>query len=829
MPLDRRARLRLAAQNGAARALVTAESADQAVGEVLREVCQNLGWAVGGFWCPDAATGVIRREAVWMDRGADIGSFVESTRGVTFRRGSGLPGRVWASGEPVWVTDVVTDPDFGRGDAARDADIHGAFGVPVPVGDDRMCVLEFFTREAIEPDPELLETMTAVGSHLGLFMQRRSAAAALRASEEQFRTFGSTVPDVTFVIDESSRIVYINEAVRHTFGYSPSELVGAPLTRLLTERHRTPHLEQLSRFMAPGARPLPRNRIDIDGLRRDGSEVPLEISYGSFERDGRRFFTGVARDLTERRRADERLRFQASLLDAVAEAVVATDLDGRILYWNAFAEHLYGWTADEALGRQVQDVTPTAVSKGQAGEIMDIVAGGRTWTGEFMVRSRDGREFPVLVSDSPILDDEGNVVGIIGTSIDITEQKRREDGQRFLAEASRALASSLDYATTLRSVATLAVPNLGDWCLVHLRPDEDDPVVPVARVVEPTNAEAADTLETLLAGDDGLLDAVIRRNAALIAPAEDGPEALGEDRLRELGVASLLAVPIRAHGAALGAMTFAVTGSDRQYDDLDVGLAEELGRRAGLAIDNARLYREAEEGNRAKTDFLAVVSHELRTPLNAIAGYADLLAGGIAGPLNDRQQRHVDRIKVGAGHLAHLIDEVLSYARVETGRDERRLKEIDVAELAREAVVVIEPDATDRGLALEVDTPDGEVEVLTDAGKVRQIMVNLLSNAVKYTDEGSVRLALRRSDGGIVIEVRDTGIGIPPDMQERIFEPFWQAESPNTRTVGGTGLGLSVSRRLARLLEGTIEVESEVGRGSTFTVRLPTIEPDVTA
>jgi signal transduction histidine kinase len=181
----------------------------------------------------------------------------------------------------------------------------------------------------------------------------------------------------------------------------------------------------------------------------------------------------------------------------------------------------------------------------------------------------------------------------------------------------------------------------------------------------------------------------------------------------------------------------------------------------------------------------------------------------------------VERIKVGAGHLAHLIDEVLSYARVETDRERLQLKEADVAEVAREAAVVLEPDAREKGLPLRVDVPEAGPVLLTDAGKVRQIMVNLLSNAVKYTEEGEVRIRVRPAEAGVEIQVSDTGIGIQRKALDRIFEPFWQAEAPNTRSVGGTGLGLSVSRRLAGLLEGAIEVASEVGKGSTFTVRLP--------
>jgi PAS domain S-box-containing protein len=822
---DRSTRRRLAAQNGAVRALVKADSEAQAVRDLLREVCTNLGWMLGEFWKPTADNSALRIEAMWPEpRGeprGPVAAFLDASRHTGFRRGEGLPGRVWGSAEPAWITEVATDPNFTRRDAARAAGIRSAFGVPVPLDNDRLGVLEFFASQQLEPDSELLETMTAVGGYLGEFYQRREAESALQASEDRFRTFGSTVPDATFVIDEGSRIAYVNDAVQRIFGYTPGELLGAPLTRLMPERHRAGHMKGMQRFLETGQRTMSWDGVEMEGLRKDGTEVPLEITYGTFERDGQRFFTGIARDISERRRAQERLRFQARLLDAVGEAVIATDLDGQIRYWNAFAEQLYGWTAEEVMGRDISDITPTPATRDRSRELVRRLAVGEAWSGEFLVRDRSGREFPVLVNNSPIRDDQGQPLGIVGTSIEITERKRREDGQKFLAEASRVLASSLDYGTTLRTVATLAVPDLGDWCLVHLRVGEDSSVEPVARVVPEVDETAADALEKLLMAGNGLVDAVLSGDSALTGPSDAGPEALREERLRNSGVRSILTVPLRARGTALGVITFANPQSGRPYDATDAGIAEELGRRAGLAIDNARLYREAEEGNRAKADFLAVVSHELRTPLNAIAGYADLLAGGIAGELNSLQARHIDRIKVGANHLAHLIDEVLTYARVETGRDTLQLDTADVGEVAREAMVVVEPDATEKNLAVEVQLPHEPVVLHTDAGKVRQILVNLLSNAVKYTEEGALRLVVRHVEGGVEIDITDTGIGIPTEALERIFEPFWQAESPNTRTVGGTGLGLSVSRRLARLLEGDIQVQSEVGVGSTFTVQVP--------
>jgi PAS domain S-box-containing protein len=703
-----RSRARLAAQNGAVRALVNAGAGQEAVGELVREVCQNLAWTIGALWLPEPSGLALGLQSAWSDPGADVSAFLEASRGIRFEPGVGLPGRVWASGEPAWIRDVTRDVGFYRTEAARQSGLHGAFAVPVPLGDERRGALEFLTREALEPDRELLETMSAVGGHLGQFLQRRAAEAALRRSEE---------------------------------------------------------------------------------------------------------------------RAEERLRFHARLLDAVGEAVIAVDLDGRILYWNAYAERLFGWQADEVVGRDAGDIAPAAALRARVGAITASLAEGRPRRGEFMVRDRSGREFPVLANDSPILDDDGRLIGVIGTSIDITDRKQREEGQRFLAEAGRVMASSLDHAATLRSVATLAVPYLGDWCLVHVRDAEGRLVTPVARVVPGGDSDDAEALDRLMTRDSTLVEAVMAGDTALVGPSDTGPPVLRESDLRELGLAAVLTVPLRARGTPLGVITFGHTAPGRRYTEMEVAVAEELGRRAGLAIDNARLYREAEEGNRAKADFLAVVSHELRTPLNAIAGYADLLAGGIAGELNPAQERHVERIKVGAGHLAQLIDEILSYARVETGRETVRLETTDLAEIARGAVAVIEPDARGKGLDLRLDAPADGLRLLTDPGKVRQILANLLANAVKYTESGVIRVMVKPLDGGGALEVQDTGIGIPQEARARIFEPFWQAESPNTRTIGGTGLGLSVSRRLARLLDGSVEVESEPGVGSRFIVRIPDLAP----
>jgi signal transduction histidine kinase len=229
---------------------------------------------------------------------------------------------------------------------------------------------------------------------------------------------------------------------------------------------------------------------------------------------------------------------------------------------------------------------------------------------------------------------------------------------------------------------------------------------------------------------------------------------------------------------------------------------------------------EAEEANLAKSRFLATMSHELRTPLNAILGYADLLDAEISGALTPGHHQQLERITLAARHLLRIIDEILTFSRIEAGREEVRLEQIDVSAIARETGDLMEPLARAKSLAFHVEAPPS-LNARTDAGKLRQILINLVGNAVKFTDSGEVVLSALAVGSRLVIRVRDTGIGIPEQERDRIFEPFSQVEQSPTRVAGGTGLGLSVTRELARLMGGDVRFESVVGRGTTFTVDLP--------
>ena len=458
---------------------------------------------------------------------------------------------------------------------------------------------------------------------------------------------------------------------------------------------------------------------------------------------------------------------------------------------------------------------------------------------QFRLRVLDGSYRWFTARAVPVLDSQGEIVEWVGTFIDIHERKRAEETLEFLGEASRCLLASLDLQATLDTLASLCIPRLGDFCHIDL---VDAPGAELKRVAtahrDPAKLELLREMTHRFPPSKHPLyaSATTARTgeSRLVNDLDDlyyYSLAENEEHLRyiqSIAPRAFVAAPLAARGRVLGALVVTMAESGRRYTEQDLAVVDELARRAALAVDHARLYAAerrarstAESASKAKSDFLAIMSHELRTPLNAILGYTDLIAGEIVGPVNGTQRNQLGRVKASANHLLELIEQVLTLSRLEVGREQVHRTPVDVPALCRDAVSLLEPAARNKHLHLDFAISGGIGTRVTDETKLRQILINLLANAVKFTEEGEVSLVVRGDGELLRFIVRDTGVGIEAEHLQHVFDPFWQVDTRRARRTSGSGLGLSVSRDLARLLGGEIEVESALGKGSTFTVRLP--------
>jgi PAS domain S-box-containing protein len=442
----------------------------------------------------------------------------------------------------------------------------------------------------------------------------------------------------------------------------------------------------------------------------------------------------------------------------------------------------------------------------------------------------------VDITDSKLLEDERNRL-LVG------EREARaaaEDAERhvaFLAEASRLLATSLDYEATLERVAQLALPMLADYCIVDLVDDKGALQRVAVAHVDPRKALLAKELKDRYPLDprwpEGIAKVLRSGQADIIPQIPDAYlQSIARDAehlrlLRELGSKSAVAAPLIARGRKLGIITLLYGDSGRRYKAADRTLVEDLASRAALAVDNARLYREAQEAIRARDEFLSIASHELRTPCTSLQlGVQSMLRFAHQGSM-ERAPAHLvqsvlETAERQSKRLSSLVDKLLDVSRITAGKLQLDLEPVDLTALCREVAAAFQADLAASGSTLAVDLQAGLVGNW-DRARVSQVLTNLVSNAIKYGDGKPIRLRAWREGEQALVEIEDHGIGVPPERRAQIFERFERAVS--AKHYGGLGLGLYIVRQITGALGGDIQLVSETGKGSTFTVRLPVAGP----
>ncbi|OLC50175.1 MAG: hypothetical protein AUH43_05745 [Acidobacteria bacterium 13_1_40CM_65_14] len=548
----------------------------------------------------------------------------------------------------------------------------------------------------------------------------------------------------------------------------------------------------------------------------------------------------------------------AAIVESSDDAIVGKDLNGVITSWNRAAERLFGYSAAEAVGRSITIIIPAERLREAERVLARIRSGHRVEPFETRRARKDGTLVDVSITVSPIKRATGEIVGASKIARDITDRLRVEriqqellarerdataeavavrDRLQFLAEVSEALNSSLDYETTLDRAVHIALPRLGDYCTVIVRDEHGlTRLVAWGHVIREKEAALQELANRLIASAPArniptFADEVMRTGKTLVVTHDRltelmaGLETVEPDVLKLGGILrpyAYVGAPLTVRGRAVGVMAFGRTEqeSHHDYSAADVALVEEFARRVSLAVENARLFREADELNRLKDEFLATVSHELRTPLSAILGWSRMLAAGRLDP--DKSRRAIEAVERNAQAQAKLVDDILDVARGMAGNVRLDLKTIDLAAVAHRGVDAITPAAAAKKIHVAVAAPS-PVSVVGDAGRLQQVVWNLVSNAVKFTPPGGrVTVAVGSDNGNAELHVTDTGVGIPRAFLPYVFDKFRQADASFTRQYGGLGLGLAIARHLVELHGGSVEARSEgEGKGATFVVRLP--------
>jgi len=524
--------------------------------------------------------------------------------------------------------------------------------------------------------------------------------------------------------------------------------------------------------------------------------------------------------------------FVSTVLDNAGSIIVVLDSQQKIIRASRAFERILGYSQEEVAG------SPLSSFFVSAGPWNDLVQAENYWT------AKDGTSRLIAWSKTALASNH-----VILTGNDITERRRVEEQREkfiraeaaraeaeaaekraaFLAEASTLLSATLDYERTLITISRLAIPTFADWCFVYLRQDEGISSALIAHA-DPQKEGLAQQIEIRPEDLSGNTLPVVRvfqtGTPELLADITD--EELSEtvkdpqnyEALKELGLRSAVVVPLQGRHSIIGVIGF-VSARPARYTSTELIFAQDVSRRISLALENARLYREAQEASRAKDEFLATLSHELRTPLNAILGWIQILRAKRVDEITTA--RAFEAIERNAKAQAELIEDMLDVSRIITGRLRLEMQPVRLSSAVEAALDSVRPTADAKGVRLECDLASDTGSISGDPHRLQQIVWNLLSNAVKFTPSGgSVRLKLEYTEGQARLTVTDTGKGISPQFLPYVFDRFRQAETMSSRTASGLGLVLSIARHLVELHGGVIEASSEgEGRGPTFSVTFP--------
>jgi PAS domain S-box-containing protein len=631
--------------------------------------------------------------------------------------------------------------------------------------------------------------------------ERRKAERDLERSTKRLEAMLHTSIDGLIVFEavrEASgklidlRYCLLNPAAEMQVGRPASELIGRGLREIPPMEVTGDLFEKLIRIVE--------------------EDVPLDFEYESL-RDGQTCWYRIAgsklgdgllvsyADITVRKEAEEKLRTFATRLDLATRAMQAGVWDWNVrtneVFWDRTTREIFDLEPNEAVTQDRWLATLVPEDRAEAEAVVPkIVKTRQKLSSEYRIRRRDGSLRHIHVAAAPMLDENGEVVRIIGVNIDVTKRKGREEALR---RSEQRFSSAFEHATTGMALVALD----GRWLKVN------DAICSLLGYS--AKELATRTFQDITHPDDLKLD--LANVARLLA---------GEAEFYKME---------KRYIHKLGHVVWAQLGVSLLRDENGrplhfISQIEDISQIKRALIRQEELAHKAQAAERAKSEFLAMMSHEIRTPMNGVLGYAELLA---STPMERDQKEYLDTIVTSGEALLRIIDDILDFSRIESGRMSMVYAPFHVGELLKGVKAVLAPQARQKAVGIEIEIENSSSPwFIGDAGRIRQVLINLTGNALKFTESGNVQVALRTepvpgtdSVQSLHFSVSDTGAGIPAEKLQEIFRPFTQADSSIARRYGGTGLGLTISQRLVELMGGSLEVESTAGQGATFSFRLP--------
>jgi PAS domain S-box-containing protein len=673
--------------------------------------------------------------------------------------------------------------------------------------------------------------------------ESRRAEEALRESEQRFRSLTEAAVDGV-LIHEGGVIIDANPSFCRMFGYELQELLGQNVFDLLVVPEKRDMTMARSRAGDAAV-------YETEGFRKDRTRLIIEVSGRPATIRGRTVRVAAIHDVTERKHAEEAVRESEerfrSLTEAAMEGVLIHE-NGIILDANPSLCALTGYTLAELVGQNTLDLIVAPESRELVAKRM---RSGATEMYEMVGLRKDGSKVIVEISSRGATY-RGRSARVVAIH-DVTERKQAEEATlrlleeqaarsaaesaerraRFLAEASRVLGASFDYHTTLATLARLAVPAFADFCTVdmleaddriarvgvaHVDPEKEPMLFELARRFGDRGhaGPAALHLQRAVMAGASTLVPEVDREMLLAAGVSDEHRAL----IMDLLPCSLLAVPLRLGERTIGVLSLLTSESGRHFGPDDLALAEELARRASLAVENARLFHAAEQATRARDEMLGVVAHDLRNPLSTITMVSQLLLEA-GSPERTTERKQLEIMRRAAERMKRLISDLLDAKRIESGGLNVDPRAEEVTTVVGDAVEMLRPLATSSSLQLDAAVPDGLPRVMVDPARVQQVLSNLIGNAIKFTPAGgSISVRAELAEDGVCLAVVDTGPGIPTEQLPHIFSHFWQGKRTDRR---GVGLGLAIAKAIVEAHQGRIWVESQVGAGTSFYFTVPVV------